>query len=99
MRNLRITPHKLLTFHRMNVTLEADVMSKHLGEPISENIRDRMRLLDNADAANLRRLDLFGRNAGAALVSAADFPASFDPFDAPGACQGASSEPPRPTAV
>jgi hypothetical protein len=98
MRNLRITPHKLLSFHRVKVNLETDAMSKYLGEPISEKVRDRMRLLDNADAANLRRLDLLGRNAGAALVSGADFPTSFDPFDAPVASHGISAEPARPTA-
>jgi uncharacterized protein len=98
MRNLRITPHKLLTFHRMNVAMEADQMSKFMGEPVSENVRDRMRLLDNADAANLKRLDLLGRKAGAAMVSEADFPTSFDPFDAPAASHGASAEPARTSA-
>ena len=32
MRNLRIIPHKLLTFHRMNVNMETDVISSYLGE-------------------------------------------------------------------
>ncbi len=99
MRNLRVTPHKFLTFHRMNVNLETDVISRFLGETISEKIRDRMRLLDNADAANLRRLDLLGRKAGAVLVSEADFPTSFDPFGPSAASPAPSPEAAHPTAA
>ena len=79
-RNLRITPHKFLTFQRINIELDTEVISEHLGKPITDNIRDRMRLLDNSEKANLDRLDELGRKAGAKLVSADDLPRSFDPF-------------------
>jgi hypothetical protein len=93
MRNLRIIPHKLLTFHRMNVNMETDVISSYLGEPVSESIRDRMRLLDNADTANLRRLDTLGRKAGAAMLTGRDIPTSFDPF---GSLPATTASPPEP---
>ena len=83
MSDLRISPHKLLTFHRCNLTLETAEMAKYLpDENITDTIRDHTRLLDNAGDSNLQRLDKLGRNFAAKEVLDVDLPAHFDPYPA-----------------
>ncbi len=81
MADLRVTPHKLLTFHRSNVTLETAEIQKYLpDDKITDKIRDNLRRLDNADTKNLARLDLLGRRFAETEILDADLPARFDPY-------------------
>ena len=81
MANLRISQHKLLTFHRCNLTFDSGELQKYLpGETMTEARRDELRQLDNARKANLARLDTLGRNFAEAEVLAEDLPAAFDPY-------------------
>ncbi len=82
MRGLRISPHRLLTFQRINIEMETGVINKYLGSAITDRVCDRMREIDNSERANLLRLDELGRVAGKDLVSADHFPRTFDPFPA-----------------
>lgn len=80
MRNFRITPRRLLTFQRMNLDMETEVLGTLLDEPVTQQIRDQMRELDNSGRENLERLDRAGQAAGKRLVKAEHLPPSFDPF-------------------
>ena len=88
MQNLRILPQRLLTFRRVNVELQKDVVESCLDQKISDRILDRIHQFDNADKANLVRLDKIGKAAGQTQVEEADFPAAFDP---PRAARAASA--------
>ncbi len=80
MRNLRVSPHKQLTFHRADVTLETSVLKKYLGGNLKDRTTQNTRELDNADNANLARLDELGRNVAAREVFRIDLPLEFDPY-------------------
>jgi hypothetical protein len=90
MQNLRILPQKLLTFRRVNLELQKEVVESCLGQSVTDRVLDRIQQFDNADKANLTRLDKIGKAAAAKLVEEADFPAAFDPPASGGRAQPAA---------
>lgn len=78
MRGLRIMREKLLTFRRVDVNLD-NAAVKALDFGFSDEVLDRTRTLDNADKANLHRLDDIGKRAAERMFDERDFPAKFDP--------------------
>lgn len=79
MRGLRITREKLLTFKRVNPYLNGDWLKGEIGMEFTDRVLARTREFDNANKANLTRLDKIGMAAGTVLVTEDDFPAAFDP--------------------
>jgi len=83
MHGLRIMREKLLTFQRVNLELDHRPLQE-LGFKLTDAVLERTRALDNADAANLKRLDEIGKAAAESAIDAGDFPAKFDPRYATG---------------
>ena len=79
MRGLRVMREKLLTFKRINPLLNHDWLKREIGIEFTDRVLARTREFDNADRANLTRLDKIGKAAGEKLVGENDFPPRFDP--------------------
>ncbi|MCB1546455.1 MAG: patatin-like phospholipase family protein [Hyphomicrobiaceae bacterium] len=79
MQGLRLFRERLLTFTRVNVTLETDWLRDTLDIVLTPRRLEQTRAMENARQSNLARLLSIGRTAGPRLVRPEHFPAAFDP--------------------
>jgi hypothetical protein len=79
MRDLRIVPEPLLTYCRVNPSLESDWLAG-LGDEfkMSAETLNHTREIDRADKANLDRLLKIGVAAGERMIREAELPEAFD---------------------
>ena len=80
MKGLRIVNEPLLTYRRINPVLEESWLKTELGEDFSYSPRilNRIKQIDLAEKANLRRCNDIGVATGGKFISDADFPPVFD---------------------